>query len=160
MPAPPRGVVTTSKLPHRRPAENLFDAATDAAGSLWLLFPDRFQHFHDMRRGNFLDRQIANVRQHVLLKRGLPLPSVLGVAPAIGVRLHAGRRALPERHGAGALGLLSTPVGSRLLPHRERIGAVEKLHAKAARPFPRVLERHVVPRAEAEIVTPAIEFVS
>src|SRR5262249_62053786 len=103
--APSCWVISIAIDTRLRPIEDTLDASAKAARRLGPRNPDRFQDLEHEPDINRSDRQRAYYRIGIGGKRRLPLPGVLGAAPALAMRRDVSISALLECHRLGGIEL-------------------------------------------------------
>src|ERR1700675_2017451 len=81
MSTPTRGVLTIAQAARFGPIEDRLRSASDTAGGLRLLGPDRLEYPHNQVGGDLGHRHITEDRIGIGGKRAPPLQPVLGVTP-------------------------------------------------------------------------------
>src|SRR5262249_10556152 len=155
MAAPPGGSIAMTESANCRPRKHALDPAANAIGGLRYLFPNCLKNLDDMRCPNIIDGQVANRGQHVLFDRSAPLPTMLGVSPAIFMRSEARLETRFERHGASLRSNALKLFGTGLLAGRKRINPIKELQPHSLCLGAGIGETHCVRRAEANSVTVA-----
>lgn len=136
---PPRRVFAATIARNLCPAEHSFNSATQPAGRLRLLEPDRFEHFHDMLRINVGYRHVADDRRRIGRERRFPLRSMLCVLPASLMLTDVGFGAFVEAHDRSAHGQVLRALPITMF---NRVNAVPKKIPIFSRERTRLAERY------------------
>ena len=82
MASPPRRVLAAAKSARGAPVKHGLDAAAQPARGFWCLVPKRLKHFQHVIGVDRRDAHLIEYRAGKVLKRLLPLPSMLVSGPS------------------------------------------------------------------------------